>query len=95
MPTVSLQWDDDPTVTGYYIDAGTVSGTYSQSTDVGHPTPLGGIVAAGVSVPSFGTWYAVIVGYNASHVRGASSQELSILLLSPPTGLLILGVRSA
>jgi hypothetical protein len=71
---VVLAWSDpDPTVTGYNVYRGTLSGIYTSVTDVGNVTSvvIGGLLA--------GTnYYWAATAYNSNRLEGAFSNQVHI-----------------
>lgn len=77
--SVSLTWDEDATAVGFNIyQRQSTSATYTDSTDVGHPTPVGGKLTAQVTVPTSGLWMFAIAAYDGLGNKGAYSQEVEM-----------------
>ena len=72
--SVTLAWDPspDPTVVGYNIYAGVVSGTYTNKLDVGNAT--NGIISGLVDGA---TYFFAVTAYDASGLESDFSNELS------------------
>jgi hypothetical protein len=76
----SLAWDanSDPYTVGYKVFAGTRSGVYPWSVDVGNAT-----VASLPDLSQAGTYYFAVRGYNDSGQLGPASAEL-VVTVGPP-----------
>ena len=72
--SVVLAWnpDSDPTVTGYKINYGTASGSYTASVDAGAKT-MGEVTGLTPGV----TYYFAATGYNSAGVQGGYSNEVT------------------
>ena len=77
MPRLRLNWTASASASGYLIEAGLVSGTYTVTRDVG--TALDSFL----DVPIGGRWNAVVTPYDATHTSGAHSQEVVVEAETP------------
>jgi hypothetical protein len=77
---ITLAWDANtqPQVAGYKLYYGTASNAYSDSADVGNPTPSAGTVTYTLSGLTEGqTYFIAATVYDASRLESALSAEVS------------------
>ena len=78
---VSLTWDEDATATDFLVyQRPQDTSTYTDSTNVGHPTPAAGKLTAVVSVPYSGVWFFAVVARDGLGNEGGYSQEIEALV---------------
>ena len=79
--SVTLQWTDpDPTVTGYDVYYGTLSGTYTNVVDVGDTTNA---TITGLVVDKL--YFFAVTAYNSNGIQSAYSSQVSYRPLVPET----------
>jgi hypothetical protein len=69
---VTLGWDAQPAVDGYRVHYGTVSGNYTQTSDVGKST-----AATILNLAAGQTYYFVVTAYNSAGMESQVSDEIS------------------
>lgn len=99
MTTINLSWNTVAGAYGYRIHAGQVSGLYTEvSSDIAAatvPDVAGNTKAGSITVPTSGTWYVAVAGYDVSGYEGLYStpQPMDAGSGSPPVGVPVLSVR--
>lgn len=83
--TIALEWSHatPPPADGFEASWGTSSGSYTQSQDLGNPTPSGGIYTATIDVPD-GDVYVVLNAYGAGGTSPDSNEKLYAAAGQPP-----------
>ncbi len=90
--SVQLGWNpsSDPTVAGYLVSYGAVSGIYTNTTDVGT-----NLTARLSGMAPGQTYYFVVAAYNALRVSSAPTPEVAFTVLAQGSGnSVVLGVPS-
>jgi hypothetical protein len=75
MTMVHFAWDAsaDPATVGYIIRAGTQSGNYTLSNDVGN------VLDGAINLPTVGRWFSAIAAYDAARAETLGG-ELALFL---------------